>query len=172
MDGVADSTGRKTKVSTVKIASSTSESIDLRRLINVLGSNWELKRSDLINNNTIEITLSRVENRDSIAGFLIVNQTGISGWNLSRANSAEVQIVSSANKKQQINGVPTRLIIPLDGGFSGNDYRLRLNFNPEFSLLGYYITLSTLFWVSMCFIVFWLSISVYLNIRIWYGYFK
>ncbi len=172
MDGVADSTGRKNKVSTVKIASSTNESIDLRRLINVLGSNWELKRSDLINNNTIEITLSRVENRDSIAGFLIVNQTGISGWNLSRANSAEVQIVSSANEKQQINGVPTRLIIPLDGGFSGNDYRLRLNFNPEFSLLGYYITLSTLFWVSMCFIVFWLSISVYLNIRIWYGYFK
>ena len=170
-DGVADSTGRETIFSDEKIVMPISKPKDLRRLVNVLGSNWELKHCELIDNNTIDIDLCRVDNRDTISSSLIINQTGVSGWNLSRSNSSEIQFDSSVFVNQK-NRVPTRLIIDLDGGFSAKNYRLRLSFNPVFCLFGYCVSLSTLFWFSICFIVFWISISVYLNVRIWYGRFK
>jgi hypothetical protein len=147
------------------------ESTDLHRLIHVVGGNWVLVGGELINNNTIEIAVRRVGKRDTGASYLVVNQTGLPGWNVSRSNNSSTQSLSSANG--QLNSrVQRRLVVPLNGGLTENDNLLRLSFNPVFTLLGYCVYLSTLFWVSIIFIVFWLGIAVYLNIRISYAYFQ
>ncbi|MFM1792560.1 MAG: hypothetical protein RLZZ252_914, partial [Bacteroidota bacterium] len=147
------------------------ESTDLHRLIHVVGGNWVLVGGELINNNTIEIAVRRVGKRDTGASYLVINQTGLPGWNVSRSNNSSTQSLSSANG--QLNSrVQRRLVVPLNGGLTENDNLLRLSFNPVFTLLGYCVYLSTLFWVSIIFIVFWLGIAVYLNIRISYAYFQ
>lgn len=47
------------------------------------------------------------------------------------------------------------------------DCKLQLEFNPQIYVLGATVSLSFLFWVSVFFIVFWLSFTVYLTIRVW-----
>jgi hypothetical protein len=74
-------------------------------------------------------------------------------------NNESVTRVNGIESKK----VPSGLVIALDGNIPTDQYRLRLEFNPVMSVLGFTVNLLLLCWISVFFIVFWLCIAVYLN---------